>query len=340
MARPLENIIRQTIRDNGPISVETYWNLCLAHPVHGYYITRDPFGLSGDFITAPEISQLFGEMIGIWIGEKWQELKCPSSFHLVECGPGRGTLMSDILRIGKIIPHLMDAVHIHLVETSPSLRDYQRKVLSDYHIIWHDCLSTLPDDAPLIIIGNEFLDALPIQQFVLKNGEWFERMIGLGTHDDLIGGLCPTPSCPAYIPTGHETEAVFEYSRSREHFILDISARIKHQGGASLMIDYGHDRSGFGDTLQAVKNHQYADVLKDCGDVDLTSHVDFGRLKSIVEQQNLSVRIQTQSDFLGRMGIHLRAAQLIRKSETIESGLTRLMHPDDMGVLFKVMEIK
>lgn len=341
MPTELEKIIRQITILNGALSVEAYWNLCLSHPEHGYYITRDPLGTAGDFTTAPEISQLFGEMIGIWVVEQWQKLGQPNAIYIVECGPGRGTLMADLLRIGKMVPDFIKAVQIHLLETSPALRAKQGEALKGHQVVWHEGLATLPDNAPLIVIGNEFLDALPIQQYVSKDGELFERMIGVDG-DDLVFCLSPSP-CTDALSLSLQGEGLrewgFETSPARENFIADIAARIKTQSGAGLMIDYGHDVSGFGDTFQAVKNHQFADVLKDCGDVDLTSHVDFARLKKIAERSGLTATLQSQADFLKHLGIEARAAQLMQKSKTIESGLHRLIDDDKMGKLFRVMEI-
>jgi NADH dehydrogenase [ubiquinone] 1 alpha subcomplex assembly factor 7 len=338
MAQDLENLIKDQIRLNGPLSVEAYWNLCLAHPQYGYYITRDPLGVAGDFTTAPEISQLFGEMIGIWVAEQWQRLGSPVLFHLAELGPGRGTLMEDLLRIGKMVPGFMDAVHIHCVETSPRLREKQRAMLSKYQVAWHDHLGTVPDVGPLMIIGNEFLDALPIQQYVCQNGQSFERLIGISGDGNLTFGLSPVVA--PISPQGEQKDGVlFEMSVAREQFINMSCDRIKRQRGTILMIDYGHDVSGFGDTFQALKNHQFSDVLSDCGDVDLTSHVDFGRLKHIAIESGLSVRLQGQGRFLKLMGIEARAAQLMVKSDTIATGLHRLVDPTEMGDLFRVMEV-
>lgn len=318
------------------MSVDTYWNFCLAHPQYGYYITRDPLGEKGDFTTAPEISQLFGEMIGIWAAGYWQKIGSPGKLHLVECGPGRGTLMADLLRIAKIIPDFLKASRIHLVETSPSLRDKQRTALQDHHITWHNDISTLPDDAPLCIVGNEFLDALPIQQYLCQNGKWYERQIGMDAEGALCFGLGTTPFQTMDI----RGDGVLETSPVRERFINDVVHRLKTQSGAALMIDYGHEVPGFGDTFQAVKNHQYCNVLNDCGECDLTSHVDFGRLKTIATDLGAHVVIETQGHFLKRMGIEHRAAQLTKKSDTIAGGLHRLTDDNEMGRLFKVMEIR
>lgn len=340
MSNPLEIAIRQLITYNGSLSVAAYWSLCLSHPQYGYYMKRDPLGAEGDFTTAPEISQLFGEMVGIWVAEQWYEMGCPAAFYLVEAGPGRGTLMADILRIGKIVPDFLKAIQVHLIEMSPSLRAKQGEVLTGHQLVWHEDLTTLPDNAPIIMIGNEFLDALPIEQYVFQEEKWFERMVGLDAHGNLSWGVVPCAMRPTAESRAPGEGAVLEISPARENFIADVSALIRSQGGAGLLIDYGHDQSGYGDTLQAVKNHRYADVLKDCGEVDITSHVDFGRLKDRVEKENLSARLSGQGEFLKRMGIEIRATQLACKSESIQSGLHRLVDDHEMGKLFRVMEIK
>lgn len=337
MSSPLAIAIRQLITYNGSISVAAYWALCLSHPEHGYYMNRDPLGMKGDFTTAPEISQLFGEMVGVWVAEKWVGMGRPKAFYLVECGPGRGTLMADILRVAKVVPDFLEAMQIHLVEMSPLLRSTQGESLKGHQIVWHEQLSTLPDNAPIIFIGNEFLDALPVHQYVFQDGKWFERMVGLDAHKDLSWGLMDSG---LDIPAPPQSGAVLEVSPARENIMADIAVRIRVQGGAGLLIDYGHDISGYGDTLQAVKEHHYADILKDCGESDITSHVDFGRLKEIVEAYNLSVQLSGQGEFLRRMGIEIRAQQLMLKSAHVQSGLYRLIDDAEMGKLFRVMEIK
>lgn len=333
LKEPLKDLIRNHIRQNGPMSVATYWDMCLAHPQYGYYITRDPLGAAGDFVTAPEISQLFGEMIGIWTIERWRSLGSPSRVMLVECGPGRGTLMADLLRIARLVPEFLSAVQVFLVETSPALRARQATSLSDYPVMWCDSVDDIPHDAPLIVIGNEFLDALPIHQYVVQEEgtSEIERRIALGEDGQTL----------VFDPSDGQ---IVEKSPAREEVIRRLCDRITAQGGAALMIDYGHDVSAgnmgaTGDTLQAVKAHQFCDVLSECGEADITSHVDFGRLADIVTAAALPVRLQGQGDFLVRMGITLRAAQLRAKSPTIDLDLRRLIDPDQMGTLFRVMEI-
>ncbi len=338
----LSDSIVNYIRHHGPMSVETYWTLCLSHPEHGYYIKKDPLGVAGDFTTAPEISQMFGEMIGVWAGEHWKRLGSPSQIHLIECGPGRGTLMADLLRVAVVVPGFDASLHVHLIETSPSLRGKQRETLGNRAITWHDELSTLPDDAPLLVIGNEFLDALPIRQFVYENRKWHERLIGL-TEDGCFAFVKGGAVGGEDFPIACQND-IFEYSRTRESVFADLCGRIENQGGASLMIDYGHLISCTGDTFQAVMNHKFVKILEYQGDADLTSHVDFGRLALISKDKKLKTSFWKQKDFLESTGILQRAAQLgqhatPQQAKEIKDALHRLLDPTQMGELFKVMEV-
>ncbi|HNS45024.1 MAG TPA: SAM-dependent methyltransferase [Alphaproteobacteria bacterium] len=343
MPNTLAEIIRRQIESGGPISVEAYWNLCLAHPEHGYYIKKDPLGAGGDFTTAPEISQLFGEMIGVWVAEEWHRLGSSKKLHLVECGPGRGMLMADLLRIAGMIPDFAASLHVHLVETSPSLREKQSAALSFWQkdIIWRESLADLPSDAPIVFIGNEFLDALPIRQYVRSGNDWRERLIGF---EDkflfLLGNKIDAVDMP-----DAEDGAIFEVSPARQQVIDEMAARIKKQGGAILMIDYGHSKSGVGDTFQAVQKHEFANVLENQGDVDLTSHIDFARLALDILNQEIVVTLCTQDEFLRRVGVMQRAEQLkknatVKQAEGIDAALHRFLDDDQMGTLFKVLEAR
>ncbi|MDY0030196.1 MAG: SAM-dependent methyltransferase [Pseudobdellovibrionaceae bacterium] len=340
--RQLKDVIIDHIVAQGPMSIETYWTLCLSHPEWGYYIKQDPLGAAGDFTTAPEISQLFGEMIGIWAAEHWTRLGSPSKIHLVECGPGRGTLMSDLLRIARLVPGFDDALHIHLVETSPALRAKQKVALDAWRVAWHDDLTSLPDDAPVLIIGNEFLDALPIRQYVRDRGGWRERVIGVSQdRTSLVFGM-GGQVLGLDFPEAKEGE-IFEFSPVREAVYHAVVRRMAIQGGAVLMIDYGHDSSFCGDTFQAVLKHQYVDVLQHQGNADLTSHIDFARLKSYTLNEKIKVTISTQKDFLVRHGAVERAGHLKRNAtlsqvKDIDAALHRLLDGSQMGVMFKVLE--
>lgn len=318
------------------MSIAEYMDLCLAHPEFGYYRSRDPFGREGDFTTAPEISQLFGEMIGIWVATIWMHLNKPERIILCEFGPGRGTLMSDLLRVANVLG-MKDKAEIHFVETSDFLIEKQKEAVTDAK--WHSSIETVPQDAPVIFIGNEFLDALPIKQIVKTKEGWRERVVGL-EHGKLVFGLGGALS-GSDLPEAKENE-IYEFSPARENIWMEICRRIEGQTGAALMIDYGYVEAKLGNTLQAVKNHSYAGVLENPGEQDLTSHVDFGKLKQIVDAVDLHGPV-TQSEFLKSVGIEARAEKLIElnpdKSETIKSGLKRLIHRDGMGNLFKVIAV-
>ena len=313
--------------------------LCQSHPLHGYYMKQDPFGGTGDFITAPEISQMFGEMIGIWIGDLWIKLGKPSPFSLIECGAGRGTMMDDLLRAIRNLPGFMEAIRIHIVETSPHLRGLQQQKLSSYSVSWHNTLEAVPYEGAAVMIGNEFLDALPVRQVCRSGDAWRERVIGL-EGDKLVFGLGGELPFAAQVeaPEG----AVFEFSPQRDAVWNIITSRVRAQGGAALMVDYGHGVTSFGDTFQAMKSHAYVDPLAEPGDADLTSHVDFGRLADLAK--DLSPRFATQGDFLKRLGIEMRAQTLSANAtpdqvRDLKAGLDRLIAPDQMGHLFKVLSI-
>lgn len=339
MSSSLNDLIKAHIRQHGPMTVQDYWVLCLAHPQHGYYRKQDPFGRQGDFITAPEISQMFGEILGIWAADLWMKLGSPSNFLLAECGAGRGTMLGDLLRATKNVPGFHDAMSVQIVETSETLRKVQADTLADYKVTWHDTIDELPANAPIIFVTNEFLDALPIRQVVRAKGQWFERVIGL--QDDKLsfgrGGV---------VPMSDKVEAndgtIFEFSPARDNIWRQIAERVRTQTGGALTIDYGHAVTGFGNTLQAVKDHAYCDVLETPGDADITSHVDFARLSDLAK--DLNPRLATQRDFLTRLGIHIRAKTLLAKANEqqaadIQSALERLTSKEQMGDMFKVLAI-
>ncbi|MBY0532102.1 MAG: SAM-dependent methyltransferase [Xanthobacteraceae bacterium] len=343
----LEREIRALIETQGPLEVSRYMALCLSHPKYGYYTTRDPFGMSGDFTTAPEISQMFGELIGVWCAEVWRLMGSPSRVALVEAGPGRGTLMKDALRAAQVMPGFLNAAELHFVETSPVLQEKQRETLHGAvpSIAWHGETNTLPD-APLIVIGNEFVDALPIGQFEKKAGRWHERKIGLGADGGFAFGLdpAPLPDFEKQMPerlTPAPNGAVFEQRDLTP--ISEIVSRIGKCGGAALFIDYGHAESGFGDTLQAVSGHDYAEPLEAPGEADLTSQVDFEALAALANKRVRAIGPFTQRDFLTQLGIEVRAEILQRNAkdemrDEIGTALTRLIGPaPGMGELFKAI---
>ncbi len=343
--RALAERLRALIANEGPIPVARFMAEALGHPVHGYYRRGEPIGARGDFITAPEISQVFGELLGAWCAAAWQGMGRPSRISLVELGPGRGTLMQDALRtIEAVAPDFAGALSVHLVETSPALRRAQAEKLGD-RPVWHDDRAGLPQ-TPLIVLANEFFDALPVHQLVARNGAWRERLVGLATDGGLAFEIAPSPSplsgsvpddiAPA--PNG----VIFELNPAGCAIAGDIAGRIARHGGAALIVDYGHAASAAGDTLQAVRNHAYAPVLDDPGEADLTCHVDFEALARAAGVATIHGPV-SQRDFLIALGIEVRAAKLRDSAKTkkardeIDSGVARLIDPRDMGNLFKVM---
>ena len=346
---PLEAEIRSRIALEGPMSVADYMALCLGHPVHGYYRARQPFGRAGDFVTAPEISQMFGELLGLWAAETWRRMGAPCVIRLVELGPGRGTLMRDALRAAGRAPDFVEAIELDLVESSPRLAALQKETIGRPGA-WRAAFAEVPD-GPLLLIANEFFDALPVRQFVRLNRGFHERVVGLA-RDRLVFGLSPVavPAVPVEaepvetepaetVPEG----AVVEVSPASRRLMHDIAARVTRFGGAALVVDYGHVRTGPGETLQAVRGHAFADPLAEPGFADLTAHVDFAALaRAAREAGAVPLGPVTQGDFLKALGIELRAEQLMRaagpeRAAVIASELRRLTDSQDMGRLFKVL---
>ncbi|GGF88337.1 ATP synthase subunit beta [Azorhizobium oxalatiphilum] len=348
MTAPLEAELKALIAAEGPISVGRYMALALGHPKHGYYVTRDPLGAKGDFTTAPEISQMFGELIGLWAVATWQQMGAPEAFRLVELGPGRGTLMADALRAAKLLPAFGAAMSLHMVEMSPVLRAKQADNLSAYAPTWHDRLEDMPE-GPAIVIANEFFDALPIDQFVRGPQGWHERRVGLDGDDNFVFGIDPRPfpalsALATRFPAPHEG-AVLE--RLESGAVHALAGRLATQGGAALVIDYGHSAHGYGDTLQAMKDHRFVDPLTAPGTADLTAHVDFAALAEIARGDGArAFGPLTQGEFLNRLGLAARAAQLAqnateRQRADITSAQARLAGSGqgEMGSLFKVLAL-
>ncbi len=334
------------IRSEGPLSIADYMAACLGDPEHGYYLTRDPLGAAGDFTTAPEISQMFGELAGAWIAERWMAAGAPSPFHLVELGPGRGTLMADALRAASGARGFREAARIHLVETSPVLRAAQSKRLADIASVqWHNRLDTVPD-GPLFLVANEFFDALPVHQFVKRGDVWCERRVG---YDDaetslrfVVDAKAAAPqSVPAFLSEAPEG-SLFETCPLGATIAGAIGRRLARFGGAALLIDYGHTGAGFGETLQAVKAHRFADPLAEPGEADLTAHVDFSALAAAAQGAHAFGPLE-QGEFLLRLGLAARAEALSRANpnarETVRAAFHRLTAPEAMGTLFKVLAL-
>lgn len=325
------------IRNSGPLSIADY----MSAVAEAYYARGDVFGVKGDFITAPEISQTFGELIGLWCAVVWQNMGSPATFHLVECGPGRGTLMKDLSRAAARVSGFASAARVHLVERSAALKTIQRETLKAQAVTWHDEIVSVPP-GPTILVANEFLDALPIHQLEMTTAGWRERCVGLddkGAFQIILRDGEPWGGPPA--PPG----AIFETSPAILNFIAHVSRRLSASGGAALFIDYGHDPTAFGETLQAVKKHKPCGLFETPGEADLTAHVDFDAVARTASAEGLKVHGPVaQGTWLSRLGIKLRGLQLAKGKDAdaaraIESGIRRLTEADAMGALFKVMAL-
>lgn len=336
----LKEKIVSLIRAQGPITVAQYMQIALGDPFHGYYIARDPFGR--DFVTAPEVSQIFGELLGLFFVQAWEDRGRPDSFYLIELGPGRGTLMADMLRAaGKVRPGFVRAAKIVLIETSPMLRSIQKKTLEPYAPAWALRLAEIADDKPVYLVANEFFDALPIRQFVLSEGGWRERMITT-EGDGLVFALTPDPQPVGFDARGGAIGAVRETNPTAEAMTAEIGAKIAETNGVGLVIDYGYSASGFGDTFQAVEGNAYADPLESPGEADLTAHVDFAVLKDAAFAGGAyAAGPIPQGELLRRLGIGVRAdrlkAAMPEKSSEIDAAVERLAGEKEMGSLFKAM---
>jgi SAM-dependent MidA family methyltransferase len=352
MTTALGEKIKTIIRANGPISVTDYFSLCLADPEHGYYRTREPFGIAGDFVTAPEVSQLFGEMIGVFMVHAWQRHGTPSGVRLVEIGPGRGTMMADMLRvIQRLAPLLYDHMHVHLVETSERLRDIQQETLQAHgdKVDWHVDFNDVPRGFTLLA-ANELFDAIPIRQFVRTATGFRERVVALDIDDEFTFTAGIATLDPAMMPQnapGTPLGTIFEVAPAREAVMSAICERLGNNGGTAVIIDYGHFATGFGDTLQAVRMHEYDPALANPGEADLTSHVDFQNLAETALAAGVHVNgCVYQGDFLIGLGLMERAGALGRGQDgivqhDIQIAVDRLANAGEgkMGELFKVLAV-
>ena len=348
---PLETEIRRRIAAAGPMPIVNYMSLCLADPQHGYYVTRDPFGRSGDFTTAPEVSQMFGELIGLWMVSVWQQMGSPENIRIVELGPGRGTMMNDAMRAAKVVPAFINAAVLHFVEISPALQALQEQTLSTLEAqkTWHRSLNEVPSGAA-IFIANEFFDALPINQAVKTADGWHRRGVTIGSDGSLVyqTEVEPMPhfgsTLPASVRSARESD-VFEWRSDIE--TMELGRRIAREPSAALVIDYGHAESATGETLQAVRDHQFADPLVTPGEADLTAHVDFEALRRSFEAMGAVVSGPIeQALLLRRLGIDTRAQTLKanasrEKAHEIDTALARLtgFGRTGMGALFKTMAV-
>lgn len=345
----LKTRIAELIGAVGPIPISEYMALCLFDPQDGYYTTREPFGAAGDFVTAPEISQMFGELVTVWLYQAWLAIGGPTPVAIAEIGPGRGTLMRDMLRtLSRLDPTLTASASFALIETSPRLTEVQKRTLAGTPatIAWHEAVDTLPQ-GPLLIVGNELFDAVPIRQFVRAGAGWRERMIGLDDANRLRFFVGAGSLDPMLLPEGAENApqgAIVEVAPARAALMAAIAGRLAGFGGAGLFLDYGHLQPGIGDTLQALRKHGHEDVLANPGQADLTAHVDFVALAATVRAHGLDAHLSTQGEFLLKMGLLERAGRLGANAdeaarEKIAADVERLAGPQGMGELFKVLAV-
>jgi NADH dehydrogenase [ubiquinone] 1 alpha subcomplex assembly factor 7 len=345
----LKNRIADLIAAQGPISVAQFMTVALLDPREGYYATRDPFGAGGDFTTSPEISQMFGEMVGLWLVQAWADQGCPKNPRLVELGPGRGTLMADILRTAKIAPDFLMDLEVVLIEASPVLQEMQAEKLRGLNadVSWLPQFDDSLADRPLFLVANEFFDALPVRQYVKTERGWCERMI-TAKDGELAFALAPVALPPAAMPPGQEAApqgGVYEASPAATALAEDIARIITARGGAGLILDYGYgERSGFAETLQAVGGHRFVDVLDEPGEDDLSAHVDFAALAAAGKRGGAAISGPvTQGMFLANLGIAERAEQLMKanpdEARNLLVAVERLIGPDKMGQLFKVLAL-
>ncbi|AKS45245.1 SAM-dependent methyltransferase, MidA family [Octadecabacter temperatus] len=336
--KTLQDLIAARIATSGPITLADYMADALMHPTLGYYATRDPLGAAGDFTTAPEISQMFGELIGLSLAQAWLDQGQPSAFALTELGPGRGTLMGDILRATRGVAGFNDAAEVHFIEASPTLRKEQATRVP--HAKWHDNITTLPD-MPLFLVANEFFDALPIRQFHRDENGWREVQVGV-QNETLTAGL----SAPSHIAllddrlNDTKSGDIVEHCTALPAITQNIATRIASHGGAALIIDYG-DWHSLGDTLQALQNHAPVDPFANAGEADITAHVDFEAIATNASPAKYT-RLTPQGIFLERLGITQRAQALAQKlrDDALDQHIAahrRLTHPSEMGSLFKVL---
>lgn len=347
---PLGDRILRQIAAAGPIGVADYMALCLFDPDHGYYTTREPFGAQGDFTTAPEVSQMFGELLAAWLVAAWREAGAPAGAVIAEIGPGRGTMMKDMARtLARLAPDLAATARFALVETSPRLRRIQRQTLDGAGpaFAWHDTAATLPA-GPLFVAANELFDALPVRQFVKTAAGWRERVVGIGEDGTLAFMAGAAGLDPGLLPAQAAAAApgtIAELAPAREALMETLARRLAEHGGAGLFVDYGYVGPALGDTLQALRRHRYDDVLAAPGEADLTSHVDFAPLAAVARRCGLDVEIAGQGDFLLGLGLLERAGALGAGQdeagrERIRAAVERLAGPEEMGRLFKVMSVR
>lgn len=347
----MKSHLHHLIKINGPLTISQFMNEALFHPRLGYYQQQNPFGRDGDFITAPEISQVFGELIAAYFINLWQNNYAGQKINLVEMGAGRGTLMKDFLNLAKNIPHFLANVNLSIVEISPKLQAVQQQNLSEFSINWYNNFVDFYQKnsaQPIFFIANELFDCFAIDQLVKTDHGWTQRIVDVGNNGELIFGLSPTiPTLllnPAIHNTNAKTSDIYEYSSQAINFMDELSKAIKQTGGIGLIIDYGYIENQFKNTLQGIKSHQFCDVLLEVGNCDITALVDFHSLQNIATKNHLLTSLVTQKEFLTALGIEARREKLLAEKtpaeqDLINSSVDRLINEEQMGELFKVLVI-
>ena len=347
MTEEIADKIVRRIRAGGPLTVASYMAMALHDPEGGYYARRGPIGAAGDFTTAPEISQVFGELIGLWCAELWERIGRPDPVILAELGPGRGVLMSDLLRAAGTVPEFRRALHICLVEASPVLRAEQERRLRQAQPEWVRRIEELPD-GPLLMVANEFLDALPIRQFVRGDGGWSERMVALDPEDHLVFVDGPESSVASLLACGLShcgAGTIVEICPAALALASALGSRLACQPGAALFIDYGYFQTASGPTLRGLQRHRPVCALAAPGTADLSAHVDFAAFAEAARAAGAEISGPiTQGRFLTALGAGLRLAALSARAapvqrRSLESGVRRLLDPGAMGELFKVVAL-
>ena len=345
----LSTRLQRHIRAHGPLTIAAFMAMALHDPRSGYYARRQPLGATGDFITAPEISQIFGELIGLWCADLWQRMGRPDPVIVAELGPGRGVLMADFLRAVSGAPGFRQAMRLHLVEASPLLRAEQQRRLADAEPVWLADVDALPDGPPLLLIANEFLDALPIRQLMRGKEHWAERLVALDGESRLCFAVGPeSPALTLFVPPERQEASlgtIVELCPAAAALAAGLATRLRRQPGAALFIDYGHSQGMPGSTLAAIGGHRATGILDDPGIADLSAHVDFAAFAAAARAGGATVYGPVpQGEFLQSLGAELRLAVLLRQARpeqraALETGLRRLIDPDEMGTLFKVLAI-
>ena len=335
--------LRRLLAERGTLTVADYMAWRLTGREDAYYRRADAIGRTGDFVTAPEISQIFGELLGLWAGATWLAMGQPRPFMLIELGPGRGTLMQDALRACRVVPGFIEAAQLHLVEVSERLRQAQREVLGDFSPVWHGALESVPA-GPALLIANEFFDALAVTQYVHAGGQWRERVVRPGA-DGAPGFAAGDPASPPRRAAPPEDNAILETRPSAEPVLAEMGRRARAASLAALVIDYGYENDAYGDTLQAVRGHRYEDPLAHPGEADLSAHVNFAELARMAAASGLAAwGPLPQSAFLLMLGLEARLQRLMASAgepqrASLLLGARRLIDPFQMGSLFKVMAL-